>query len=181
MFIDPSVGLGASEWTKLSSDGDRFWKFDEPKGVGLCGSADGYYCGSGYRDRMYFEFGASKLAGKHVLDATFRAYETWSFNCTPYWVDLERTDNISEGTRWPGPKQLDQMGDRYVSAGRGDLCSPEQPNKWIEFNDNPDEPDENLTSTVRSLADGKISRLTLMLRAKDEGEPRAWKRFDSNA
>ncbi|MGW5446794.1 LamG-like jellyroll fold domain-containing protein [Streptomyces asiaticus] len=181
VFIDPSVGLGASEWTKLSSDGDRFWKFDEPKGVGLCGSADGYYCGSGYRDRMYFEFGASKLAGKHVLDATFRAYETWSFNCTPYWVDLERTDNISEGTRWPGPKQLDQMGDRYVSAGRGDLCSPEQPNKWIEFNDNPDEPDENLTSTVRSLADGKISRLTLMLRAKDEGEPRAWKRFDSNA
>ncbi|MEU6080009.1 LamG domain-containing protein [Streptomyces sp. NPDC047108] len=130
---------------------------------------------------MYFEFGASKLAGKHVLDATFRAYETWSFNCTPYWVDLERTDNISEGTRWPGPKQLDQMGDRYVSAGRGDLCHPEQPNQWVEFNDNPDEPDENLASTVRSLADGRISRLTLMLRAKDESQPRAWKRFDSNA
>ncbi|MCZ2525927.1 LamG-like jellyroll fold domain-containing protein [Streptomyces sp. HB2AG] len=181
VFIDPSVGLGVSEWTKLSSDGDKFWKFDEPKGVGLCGNADGYYCGSGYVDRMYFELGPGNLAGKQVLDATFRAYETWSFNCTPYWVDLERTDNISEGTRWPGPKQLDQMGDRYISAGRGDLCSPEQPNQWVEFNDNPDEPDENLTSTVRSLADGKISRLTLMLRAKDETQPRAWKRFDSNA
>ncbi|WP_234336030.1 LamG-like jellyroll fold domain-containing protein [Streptomyces sp. NRRL S-920] len=130
---------------------------------------------------MYFEFGASKLSGKQVLDATFRAYETWSFNCTPHWVDLERTDNISEGTRWPGPKQLNQMGDRYVSAGRGDLCSPDQPNSWVEFNDNPDEKDENLTSTVRALADGKIPRLTLMLRAKDESDPRAWKRFDSNA
>ncbi|MEW2527648.1 LamG domain-containing protein [Streptomyces sp. NPDC047071] len=182
VFIDPSVGLGLSEWTKLSSDGDKFWKFSEPKGVGRCGIADGYYCSQGgYTDRMYFEFGASKLAGKHVLDATFRAYETWSFNCQPHWLDLERTDNISEGTRWPGPKQLDQMGDRYVSAGRGNLCSPEQPNSWIEFNDNPDEKDENLTSTVRSLANGKISRLTLMLRAKDEGEPRAWKRFDNNA
>ncbi|MEU2564326.1 LamG domain-containing protein [Streptomyces longispororuber] len=182
VFIDPSVGLGLSEWTKLSSDGDKFWKFSEPKGVGRCGIADGYYCDlGGYTDRMYFEFGASKLAGKHVLDATFRAYETWSFNCQPHWVDLERTDNISEGTRWPGPKKLDQMGDRYVSAGRGNLCSPEQPNSWIEFNDNPDEKDENLTSTVRSLANGKISRLTLMLRAKDEGEPRAWKRFDNNA
>ncbi|WP_079143887.1 LamG-like jellyroll fold domain-containing protein [Streptomyces luteocolor] len=182
VFIDPSVGLGKSEWTKLSSDGDKFWKFSEPKGVGRCGIADGYACSTGgYTDRMYFEFGASKLSGKQVLDATFRAYETWSFNCTPYWVDLERTDNISEGTRWPGPRQLDQMGDRYVSAGRGDLCSPDQPNSWVEFNDNPDEKDENLTSTVRSLADGKISRLTLMLRAKDEGEPRAWKRFDSNA
>ncbi|MDG9700912.1 LamG-like jellyroll fold domain-containing protein [Streptomyces sp. DH37] len=181
VFIDPSVGLGKSEWTKLSSDGDKFWKFSEPKGVGRCGTADGYACGSGYVDRMYFEYGAPNLAGKHVLDATFRAYETWSFNCTPYWVDLERTDNISEGTRWPGPKQLDQMGDRYVSAGRGSLCSPEQPDSWIEFNDNPEETDENLTSTVRALADGKISRLTLMLRAKDESEPRAWKRFAPNA
>ncbi|MHB9856590.1 LamG domain-containing protein [Streptomyces krungchingensis] len=182
VYIDPPVGLGVSEWTKLSSDGDKFWKFSEPKGVGRCGIADGYACSTGgYTDRMYFEFGPGALAGKHVLDATFRAYETWSFNCTPYWVDLERTDNISEGTRWPGPKQLDQMGDRYVSAGRGDLCSPEQPNKWIEFNDNPEESDENLTSTVRSFADGKFPRLTLMLRAKDESEPRAWKRFDNNA
>lgn len=182
VFIDPSVGLGRSEWTKLSSDGDKFWKFTEPKGVGRCGIADGYACSTGgYTDRMYFEFGPGSLAGKHVLDATFRAYETWSFNCTPYWVDLERTDNISEGTRWPGPQQLDQMGDRYVSAGRGDLCSPEQPNAWVEFNDNPDESDENLTSTVRDFAAGKFPRLTLMLRAKDESEPRAWKRFDDNA
>nr|WP_051853314.1 LamG-like jellyroll fold domain-containing protein [Streptomyces aureocirculatus] len=182
VFIDPSVGLGKSEWTKLSSDGDKFWKFSEPKGVGRCGIADGYYCDlGGYTDRMYFEFGASELAGKHVLDATFRAYETWSYNCSPHWVDLERTDNISEGTRWPGPKQLNQMGDRYVSAGRGNLCSPEQPNSWIEFNDNPAEKDEDLTTTVRALANGKMSRLTLMLRAKDEGDPRAWKRFDNNA
>ncbi|MCX5557431.1 LamG-like jellyroll fold domain-containing protein [Streptomyces sp. NBC_00038] len=182
VFIDPAAGLGVSEWTKLSSDGDKFWKFSEPKGVGRCGVADGYACSTGgYTDRMYFEFGPGKLAGKQVLDATFRAYETWSFNCSPHWVDLERTDNISEGTRWPGPKQLDQMSDRYVSAGRGDLCSPEQPNSWVEFNDNPAEADENLTSTVRAFADGKFPRLTLMLRAKDETDPRAWKRFDNNA
>ncbi|MDT0392359.1 LamG domain-containing protein [Streptomyces dubilierae] len=181
VYIDPSVGLGAQERTKISSDGDKFWMFDGDKGVGKCGTADGYTCGGGYIDRMYFEFAPTKLAGKYVLDATFRARETWSFNCDPHWVDLERTDNISEGTRWPGPSQLDQMGDRYVSAGRGSLCSPDQPDAWIEFNDNPDESDENLKNTVRSFADGKIDRLTLMLRAKDEGDPRAWKRFDDNA
>ncbi|WP_432155106.1 LamG-like jellyroll fold domain-containing protein [Streptomyces tricolor] len=181
VYIDPSVGLGVSERTKLSSDGDKFWMFDGDKGVGKCGTADGYYCGGGYVDRMYFEFAPTKLAGKYVLDATFRARETWSFNCDPHWVDLVRTDNISEGTRWPGPKQLDLMGDRNVAAGRGDLCSPDQPDAWIEFNDNPDETDENLKNTVRSFADGKISRLTMMLRAKDEGDPRAWKRFDDSA
>jgi hypothetical protein len=181
VYIDPAIGLGASERTKISSDGDKFWMFDDDKGVGKCGTADGYSCGGGYVDRMYFEFAPTKLAGKSVLDVTFRARETWSFNCDPHWVDVERTDNISEGTRWPGPKQLDQMGDRYVSAGRGGLCAPDQPDKWIEFNDNPAEADENLKSTVRSFADGKISRLTLMLRAKDESDARAWKRFDDNA
>ncbi|MFD3843381.1 LamG domain-containing protein [Streptomyces sp. NPDC058642] len=181
VYIDPSVGLGVSERTVLSSDGDKFWQFNGDYGVGRCSVSGPYYCGSNYTNRMYFEFSPSKLAGKYVLDATFRAYETWSFSCDPKWVDLERTDNISEGTRWPGPTQLDQMGDQYVSAGRGTQCSPEQPDKWIEFNDNPDESDENLASTVRSFADGKISRLTLMLRAKDESDPEAWKRFDDNA
>lgn len=179
--IDPSVGLDVSERTVLSSDGDKFWQFDGDYGVGRCSVSGPYYCGSNYTNRMYFEFAPSKLAGKYVLDATFRAYETWSFSCSAKWVDLVRTNNISEGTRWPGPAQLDWMGDRYVSAGRGTQCSPEQPDRWIEFNDNPEETDENLTPTVRSFADGKISRLTLELRAKDEADPEAWKRFDDNA
>ncbi|MGI5397163.1 LamG domain-containing protein [Streptomyces sp. CA-251251] len=179
--IDPSVGLGVSERTVLSSDGDKFWQFNGDYGVGRCSVSGPYYCGSNYTNRMYFEFSPSKLAGKYILDATFRAYNTWSFSCEAKWVDLERTNNISEGTRWPGPTQLDQMGDRYVSNGRGTNCSPDQPDAWVEFNDNPDEGDENLASTVRKFADGKISRLTLMLRAKDESDPEAWKRFDDNA
>lgn len=181
VFIDPPVGLGRSERTKISSDGDRFWQFDGSMGVGRCGSADGYYCGDNYADRMLFEFGPGKLSGKYVLDATFRAYETWSFNCDAKWLNLVRTNNISEATRWPGPKTIDHMGDRLVSAGRGDLCSPAQPDRWIEFHDDPAQPEENLTSTVRAFADGKFSRLTLMLWAKDEDDPRAWKRFDDNA
>jgi hypothetical protein len=179
--IDPSVGLGASERSVLSSDGDRFWQFDGDYGVGNCSRLGPYYCDVDHTNRMYFEFGGTKLSGKQVIDATFRAKETWSFTCDPKWVDLERTNNISEGTRWPGPSVLDHIGDRNVSAGRGDLCSPDQPDSWIEFNDNPDEADENLTASVRNLAAGKFSRLTLMLQAKDEGDPAAWKRFDDNA
>ncbi|MGW1269923.1 LamG-like jellyroll fold domain-containing protein [Streptomyces sp. NPDC002491] len=179
--IDPSVGLSVSERTVLSSDGDKFWQFNGDYGVGRCSVSGPYYCGNNYTNRMYFQFAPSKLAGKNVLDATFRAYETWSFSCSPHWVDLVRTDNISEGTRWPGPKLLDLMGDQNISAGRGNQCNPDQPDRWVEFNDNSAESDENLTSTVRSYADGKISRLTLALKAKDESDPEAWKRFDDNA
>ncbi|MFF0202136.1 LamG domain-containing protein [Streptomyces sp. NPDC005017] len=179
--IDPSIGLGASERSVMSSDGDRFWQFNGDYGVGNCSRLGPYYCDVDHTNRMYFEFGGTKLSGKQVVDATFRAKETWSFTCDPKSVDLKRTNNISEATRWPGPSVLDHIGDRNVSAGRGDLCSPDQPDAWIEFNDNPSEPDENLTASVRNLAAGKFARLTLMLRATNEGDPAAWKRFDDNA
>ncbi|MFF0561701.1 LamG-like jellyroll fold domain-containing protein [Streptomyces sp. NPDC004266] len=188
LYIDPSVELNEAERTVLSSDGDVFYNFsggDNGMSVGKCGSAvvNGvtYYCGSGYVNRMYFEFLPTVLMGKHVLDATFAVTETWSFSCSPRWVDLKRTDPISSSSRWPGPTARDHMGDRYVSAGRGTACSPSQPRAPIEFHDNPDEPDENLTSTVRSFADGKLSLLTLRLSAQDETDTESWKRFDDDA
>ncbi|MFJ9250054.1 LamG-like jellyroll fold domain-containing protein [Streptomyces sp. NPDC101776] len=188
-YIDPDVGMTASERTLLSSDGDTFYNFsggDDGKGVGYCGTyvtgGVGYYCGSGYRNRMYFEFSPAKLAGKHVLDATFAISEKWSMSCTPSWVDLTRTGNISSSTNWPGPTaNWDLMVDRNVSAGRGSACDPSQPAAHIEFNDSPTETNENLTSTVTKFANGDFSRLTLMLKAHDETDPNGWKRFDDNA
>ncbi|MFI1400000.1 LamG domain-containing protein [Streptomyces sp. NPDC020681] len=181
VFIDPPMGAALQERTVLSSDGDRFWDFDGDEGVGRCHRVGPWYCDKDHTNRMYFEFAPTNLAGKYVVDADFRAYETWSFSCSAHQVDLWRTNNISEGSSWPGPAHLDKMGDVNVSAGRGTNCTPEQPDSWVEFNDNPSESDENLTSTVRSFADGKFSRLTLMLRAQDETNPDAWKRFDDNA
>jgi Concanavalin A-like lectin/glucanases superfamily len=189
LYIDPDVSWGESERTLLSSDGDTFYNFsggDDGKGVGYCGTyvtgGYAYYCGSGYRNRMYFEFSPSQLAGKQVLDATFRITERFSMSCEPTWVDLARTGNISSSTRWPGPTaNWDLMVDRYVSAGRGSACDPSQPDKAIEFNDSSTEPNENLTSTVKNFAAGDISRLTLMLKAHDESDPNGWKRFDDDA
>ncbi|WP_251016767.1 LamG domain-containing protein [Streptomyces sp. ISL-1] len=181
VFIDPPMGAALQERTVLSSDGDRFWDFDGDEGVGRCYRVGPWYCDKDHTNRMYFEFAPTNLAGKYVVDADFRAYETWSFSCSAHQVDLWRTNNISEGSSWPGPAHLDKMGDVNVSAGRGTNCTPEQPDSWVEFSDNPSESDENLTSTVRSFADGKFSRLTLMLRAQDENNPDAWKRFDDNA
>ncbi|WP_329351880.1 LamG domain-containing protein [Streptomyces sp. NBC_01261] len=188
-YIDPDVGMTASERTLLSSDGDTFYNFsggDDGKGVGYCGTyvtgGVGYYCGSGYKNRMYFEFSPAKLAGKQVLDATFAISEKWSMSCTPSWVDLVRTGNISSSTNWPGPTaNWDLMVDRNVSAGRGSACDPSQPAAHIEFNDSPTETNENLTSTVKKFANGDFSRLTLMLKAHDETDPNGWKRFDDNA
>ncbi|WAX79355.1 LamG domain protein jellyroll fold domain protein [Streptomyces sp. KMM 9044] len=187
LYIDPTVTWGESERTLLRSDGYESYGWGNGsdglgKGVGKCGTWNGYYCGPGYVQRLYFEFSPASLKGKHVLDATFRVTEPWAFQCDPRWVDLVRTNNISSSTTWSSrPKHLDLMGDRHVSAGRGSLCDPNSPDAPIEFNDNPAESDENLTPTVRNFAAGKFSRLTLMLKAKDETDTSAWKRFKNDA
>ncbi len=197
VYIDPPVGLSATKRTMVTSNGQHLWQFsnahdsetnrDRGRGVGHCSHKVignvAYTCStSPFTSRIFFSFDRKKLAGKIVLDATFRVTETWSFSCEPSWVRLYRTkSDISAATRWPGPATADLLGDRKVSHGRGSACSPSQPNAPVEFNDNPDEKDENLTSTVKNLANGKWSRLTVMLRAADEDDPNSWKRFKNDA
>ncbi|MFI1488024.1 LamG domain-containing protein [Streptomyces sp. NPDC020747] len=187
VFIDPTVTWGESERTLLRSDGYESYGWGNGddglgKGAGKCGTWNNYYCGPGYVQRLYFEFSPASLKGKKVLDTTFRVTEPWAFQCEPRWVDLVRTNNISSSTTWSSrPKELDWMGDRHVSAGRGSLCDPDSPDAPIEFNDNPEETNENLTPTVRDFAAGKFSRLTLEIRANDESDTSAWKRFKNDA
>ncbi|MFC7643824.1 hypothetical protein ACFQX6_25920 [Streptosporangium lutulentum] len=117
-----------------------------------------------------------------MLSATFRVTEPWAFQCSPRWVDLSRTNNFTSSTTWSSkPKALDMMGDRNVSAGRGSSCDPDQPSAPIDFRDNPEETNENLTPTVKDFAAGKFAKLTLELRAHDEGDTAAWKRFRNDA
>lgn len=181
LYIDPSVGLDQTAHTYLRSDGvsDFNWgngSNNEGKGTGHCSSWNGYYCGPGYTERLYFQFSPSSLAGKKVLSATFRATESWSFTCDARWVDLERTSNISSSTTWSTrPSYLGVMASRDVSAGRGSLCDPSQPPAPIEFSGS------SLTSTVGDFAAGKFSRLTLLLKARDESDTSAWKRFRNDA
>ncbi|MFD9215116.1 LamG domain-containing protein [Streptomyces sp. NPDC059544] len=189
LFIDPEVSWGEAERILLRSDGYRLYNFDNQdddggergKGVGKCGTWGGYYCGPGYVQRLYYEFAPNNLVGKHILGATFRVTEPWAFQCDPRWVDLVRTNPISSSTTWSSrPGELDLMVDRNISAGRGSLCDPDSPDAPIDFTDNPEESNENLTATVRNFAAGRFDRLTLMLRAHDEGDPSAWKRFKND-
>lgn len=187
VFIDPTVTWGESERTLLRSDGYESYGWgngddDQGQGVGKCGTWGVYYCGPGYAQRLYYEFSPASLKGKNVLGATFRVTEPWAFQCDPRWVDLVRTNNISASTTWSSrPADLDLMVDRNVSAGRGSLCDPDTPDAPVDFKDNAEESNENLTPTVRNFAAGKFSRLTLMLKAHDEGDTAAWKRFKNDA
>ncbi|MGW5233605.1 LamG-like jellyroll fold domain-containing protein [Streptomyces nodosus] len=181
IYIDPSVGLDQTAHTLLRSDGYTEYNWgngsdNEGKGTGHCSSYGGYYCGPGYTQRLYFQFSPSNLAGKKILSATFRVTETWSFTCDARSVDLVRTNNISSSTTWASrPTHLGTVATRKVSAGRGTACSPSQPEAPIEFTDS------RLTTVASDFAAGKFSKLTLLLKAQDETDTSAWKRFKNNA
>lgn len=187
VIIDPSIGWGRSEWTMIASRGFERWKFTGHEGVGLCPYSVSAECGGpGLKKRLLFEFGRSTLTGKKVLDATFRITEVYSASCKSSWVDLKlAASGISAGTSWPGPKSVDHLGDRLISAGRGPACDPEQPARDLEFHDNLSgsdaEPDENLTKTIASFANSSRQRITFIVKAKNEKSQNSWKRFKNNA
>ncbi|MGW8604485.1 LamG domain-containing protein [Streptomyces sp. NPDC055893] len=189
VYIDPPVkGLVLTDWTALSSDGDRFWEFTGDKGVGYCANYGGYLCASTpYTQRMYFEYPMASLYGKKILDATWEVYQTWSFTCTQHNYLLVRVDEskgISSSTTWGSkPAYVDMMGDRWAAQGRGALCDPAQPANWLRYSDNATggETDENLTPTLQSFVDNQKSQLTLELRAQDESTTAAWARFRNDA
>ncbi|WP_370412394.1 LamG-like jellyroll fold domain-containing protein [Streptomyces fradiae] len=188
LFIDPTVGWGAATRTALRSD-DQVASYgwgngadNLGMGMGKCGSWGGAYCGPGYVQRLYFQFTPDVLKGKRVLDATFRVTEPWAFQCDPRVVQLVRTDNFSSSTRWPTrPVERDWLTEVNVSAGRGSSCDEYSATAPIEFRDDPHQSWQNLTPTVRDFAAGKFSRLTFELRAKEESDPSAWKRFRNDA
>ncbi|WP_204060971.1 LamG-like jellyroll fold domain-containing protein [Microbispora corallina] len=187
LYIDPDVALnsGVPERTLLRSDGYTSYGWGNGvngEGDGYCGTWNGYYCGPGYTQRLYFQFTPGALRGKKVLSAIFRVTSPWAFVCDLRLTELTRTNNISSSTTWATrPTQLDMMVDRWFSAGRGSACDPDSPDAPIEFTDNPDETNENLTPTVQDFAAGKFAKLTLELRPHDETDASAWKRFKNNA
>ncbi|WP_433894212.1 LamG domain-containing protein [Streptomyces sp. CA-111067] len=191
LYLDPDPELNpqAPERTLLRSDGYSDYAFDNTatdgtpsgKGDGKCGTWNGYYCGSGYVQRLYYQFGPGPLAGKTVMSAYFTVTSQWAFQCQDRTSDLVRTNNISASTTWASrPKELDWMVDESFSAGRGSSCNPDAPSAQIEFADNAAQSFENLTPTVRDFAAGKFAKLTLELRAHDEGDASAWKRFEND-
>ncbi|MEV4638122.1 LamG-like jellyroll fold domain-containing protein [Actinoplanes sp. NPDC049548] len=184
VYIDPDETVKRTDWMYVSSAhaSTEYYKFDDDEGVGRCSNWGGYVCsGSPYTNRMYFKFTPVKAdwADRVVSKAVFRVYETWSFSCTASWVDLNLVDagKVNSGTNWNNkPTDGDLMVDRKVAYGRGKSCDPDAPASWVEFADNKDESNENLTPTVRTkLKDG--APIALSLNAHDEGDGNSWKRF----
>ncbi len=167
LYLDPSVlNASHSNWTMVdeSFPSTEYWRFTGDQGVG-------YQNFSGVsKKRQFHQFATSTLAGKNVLDATFKAYETHSASCTATEVELWETGGISSATNWSNqPAWTKYLTSRTVAYGR-DGCSPL--GAWVEF---------DATVGARDAANTSAAVLTLGMRAGSETNNLYWKRFRYDA
>lgn len=115
--------------------------------------------------RSLFEYNVGVVRGKHVLSATLRTFETHSWSCSPRDVELWKTGNIGTGTTWNNQPAWQTMLERKnIAHGYSGGC----PDSGVDF---------NATAAVASVANAGQSTLTLGLRASNESDTFAWKKF----
>src|SRR5439155_19124396 len=139
-YVDPQFGTGASRWAYANSDNHN--NNDGYAWVGL----DPY---NNDLVRSYFDFPVGRLAGTHVLSATFATKLRHSWSCTSTPAYLYRTGGFSGTPRvaW-GSVGLQQYLDAQSAHGnKDDGCADNpQPDVMMYYGN-------NLRSDVQLAAD----------------------------
>jgi hypothetical protein len=123
--------------------------------------------------RSYFQFDVGALVGADILEAEFNDRENYSPSCQARTVELHTTGQISGSTTWNNqPWDGGAITDGAhpspnVAHGYSSSCPPEPVGFWAK----------------RAITDGLgcgCHLATVMLRAGNEGDDIAWKKFDTN-
>jgi hypothetical protein len=173
VFIDPQWSSPrASAWTMASKywASSPQWKFNGESDAGM-GYCNWYYCQPHDTKRLFYRIPVSAFAGKSILSAEFVVRNTWSASCSDRMVELWQTQGISTSTTWDSQneqgfwvRQLASDSFAYGFSG----CSAAD----AEF---------NVKSAVQTAAHNRQSTMTFGLRAANETDGYAWKRFSDDA
>ena len=125
------------------------------------------------RKRLLFGFTVSSIAGADVSVAVLSTFETWSASCTPKVVEVWKTARFTDTTTWDNGSgsSVWQQKLSYATAAHGrDGCDPG--GHWVTF---------NVMSAVEPVVAASGSSIYLGMRASDENDELAWKRFRYDA
>ncbi|GIF78009.1 LamG-like jellyroll fold domain-containing protein [Asanoa siamensis] len=170
VLIDPDVAPTRNSWLMvLSGHPDQAYpngSGDNRAKVGRC-YEDGTCAGIGVA-RSYFQFNTGDLRGKDIIRASFRAVNDWAPSCTAKAVDAFGTDHVNGGTTWRTQPWTNQnpglhLGTRTEAWGR-----PGCDAHTIEW---------PATSIVAWSAGNNRTLTTIVLKARNEGDQLAWKKF----
>jgi RHS repeat-associated protein len=163
LFIDPAFSSTRSHWTMVDQGfpNASYWNSTDVARTGT-------YDAGAHKLRSFFGMSTSALKGKHVLSATFNAYETWSWSCTAKPVELWLTGGVSSATKW-GTQPAWTRKIATVNAAKG--YSTSCPAGNVAF---------NALSAVQEAADKGWTTTTFGLRATSETDNFQWKKFRNN-
>lgn len=173
LYIDPTIAPGQTDRAMVNQrypNSTYFnWLGDSNKAEGMgyiTDSSDGWH-----RKRLFYRFRTDYVAGKQILAATFKAYETWAYNCTKSAVDLWVPYPFSTSTDWNNqPSWRYKVSSRTVAYGYSG-CSPG--GAWVEF---------DAWKAIDESARNGWSRMNFGLRAGNESQANtSWKRFRYDA
>ncbi|GAA2396760.1 LamG domain-containing protein [Nonomuraea africana] len=164
VYLDPSVSAPRGAWTAV---------WEKYPNTNYLNSGDvarvGFENQTGQTNRSFFQMNnGSAIHGKQILKATLRTYESWSWSCSARPVELWLTSVIGSGTTWNNqPAWVTHLDTEHVAKGWSTGC----PAGGVEF--------DATHAAVRAAAENWPT-ITLGLRATDEGDTYAWKKFHNN-
>ncbi|MEJ3741938.1 LamG-like jellyroll fold domain-containing protein [Actinomycetes bacterium KLBMP 9797] len=171
VYIDPVwQDTRNSGWVMVSSGHStaRKWQFGD-EGVGECPVSSGTCNGTGIK-RLFYAL-PTPYSGRSILSAQFKVTMVHTYNGSAKGVSLYRAGGgISSATNWENKPALSELQQTISPTGTQSSCTATNQN--VEF---------NATAAVREAASRKWATTTFGMRAVDEGDFTAWKRFCGNA
>ncbi|WP_119728643.1 LamG-like jellyroll fold domain-containing protein [Thermomonospora amylolytica] len=166
VVIDPPLTMGRAAWAKVSSGhpGQEYPNGGIDGSYGEVGNAgdDGQVWRTFYRFNM-----PGALYGKQILSSRLHLRLTHSWSCEARAIQVHRTGGFGAYTNWRNQPAWRGLLDE-VSAGKGH--GADCPAGDVEL---------DVKAAVAAAAADERPTLTLGIRAKDEHDSHAWKRFGS--
>ncbi|MGW2704589.1 FG-GAP-like repeat-containing protein [Streptomyces sp. NPDC001340] len=171
VFVDPSASKHTNDWTTAYS----LWPsatFYNGKGFnsGTHEARVGFESDTWGTSRSFFTIDWDPgLKGAKVYSATLHARETYSWSCDGRVVEVWRTGVIDSDTSWSNqPKWYEELDSKDVAHGyRSSRC----PDDYVAF---------DVKDAAVDAVDGGWHTLTLGLRAHNENDQFAWKKFQAD-
>ncbi|MGJ6967948.1 DNRLRE domain-containing protein [Streptosporangium sp. G11] len=122
--------------------------------------------GGGQVARSFITWKTPGIAGKKILSATLKLWNHHSWSCDARSWEVWSADRASTSTRWPGPHSAARYASSSETKGYGSGCA----DGWVAA---------NVTSLVQHYATQGWKESGMGLRAANESDEYAWKRFHS--
>ncbi|WP_127549373.1 LamG-like jellyroll fold domain-containing protein [Actinoplanes sp. OR16] len=174
VYVDPTYSTSrATAYTMVAKGypNESYWKFKGKKheGVGECPVSSGSCAGVGVK-RLYYTI-PTPYDGLDVISAKFKVTMVHSYDGSAKDVTLYRADkSIKASTTWNNqPSMVEKMG---TASPTGVESGCERANQNVQF---------DVMNSINNINRDDLEQVTFGVRADDEADHTAWKRFCGNA